>query len=476
MSQSISRRSFVAGLAATCALPVTAQATTAIEKTGVVVLGAGLSGLNAARLLSGNGLKVVVLEARERVGGRILSMDGVNGNPEAGANTMLAGYGRTIDLAKELDLPLLDASKRRSDSMSYMIAGQTFDAKSWAESAINPFSGARREISPGGYVFPELKALEELAGPEAWHDPANAGLDISMARFLRDRGISEDQIAFTYDLNPGQGRVAEEVSALNWLFVSRFFAEQRASGSEEWAVSGGNSRLPEAMVRSLDGDLRLSSPVDAVTRQTDGSYIVSYSGGRQIRTEHVVCALPLSTMRRIAFDPPLPINHRLAIYTAPLMMITQVHMEFDKPFWLDDGLGPDMWTDTAAGIVLASRGSDDPTEITSLTAWARGNTAAQIDRLPEDDARAYVVAEIERIRPAARGNLRAAGFKSWQNDPWSRGDWVVWAPGQASQLPAATGLAQGHLHFCGEHSSLVARGMEGALGSAERAALEILAP
>jgi monoamine oxidase len=476
VSLAVSRRGFVAGLAAAGMLPAAGRAATGIEKSDVVVLGAGLSGLHVARLLAANGLKTVVLEARDRMGGRVLSMDQVAGHPEAGANTMLAGYGRTIGLARELQMPLFDASQRRSESMAYMIGGQTFDKSSWAEADINPFSGDRRTLPPGGYVFPELKVLQERAAPQAWHDPANAHLDLSMARFLRDRGMSEEQIAFAYDLNPAQGRAAEEVSALNWLFISRFFAEQRAGGSEEWAVLGGNSRLPEAMALTMDADLRLSAPVDAVERQADGSIIVTYSGGKRIHADHVVCTLPLSTMRRVAFDPLLPADHRLAVYTVPQMSITQVHLEFDSAFWLEDGLGPDMWTDTDAGIVLAARGAADPGEITSLTAWARGDTAARLDRLSESDARAHVVAEIERIRPAARGRLRAAGLKSWQTDPWSRGDWVVWAPGQASQLPAATGLAQGRLHFCGEHTSLVVRGMEGALESAERAALEILAP
>ncbi|MBS7669073.1 flavin monoamine oxidase family protein [Croceicoccus gelatinilyticus] len=476
MIDRVTRRALIGGMGAAALAPAFARATTAVEKVDVVVLGAGLSGLHAASLLSGNGMKTVVLEARDRVGGRILSMDAVSGNPEAGANTMLAGYGRTIGLARELDLPLYDVTQHRSAAMTYSVRGKTYDAGSWPDAPSNPFDGPRASIMPGNYVFPELGALGAMADPAGWADPANAHLDISMAAFLRQRGMTDDQIRFAYDLNPGQGRNAEETSALNWLFVSRFFAEQMAGGTEELAVVGGNSRLPEAMVQGLDADVRLSCPVRAVSKLADGTFVTEYADGKRVRSDKVVCSLPLGTMRRIAFDPLLPLDHRMAIHTVPQMMITQVHMEFSEPFWEEDGQPANMWTDTAAGIVLAARSGQDPTRISSLTAWARGDTAAALDRLSEAEAKRLVVSEIERIRPAAKGRIRVAGFKSWQNDPWSRGDWVVWAPGQASQLPLALSEARDGLHFCGEHTSVAARGMEGAMEAAERVALEILAP
>lgn len=85
-----------------------------------------------------------------------------------------------------------------------------------------------------------------------------------------------------------------------------------------------------------------------------------------------------------------------------------------------------------------------------------------------------MIAEIERLRPAARGALRLAGFKSWQLDPFSGGDWVVWRPGQVQRYLAPLTAAEGRLHFAGEHTGTLERGMEAALESGERAALEIL--
>ena len=85
-----------------------------------------------------------------------------------------------------------------------------------------------------------------------------------------------------------------------------------------------------------------------------------------------------------------------------------------------------------------------------------------------------VIAEYERLRPAAKGQLEPAGVKSWQTDPFAGGDWVVWAPYQVTEaLPALIEPAN-RIHFCGEHTATTNRGMEGAMESADRVLQEVL--
>jgi monoamine oxidase len=85
-----------------------------------------------------------------------------------------------------------------------------------------------------------------------------------------------------------------------------------------------------------------------------------------------------------------------------------------------------------------------------------------------------VVADLERLRPAAKGQLEVLGYKSWYRDPFSSGDWAVYAPGQVTSFMTDIANPHGRLHFCGEHTAVANRGMEGAMESGERVALEAL--
>jgi monoamine oxidase len=124
--------------------------------------------------------------------------------------------------------------------------------------------------------------------------------------------------------------------------------------------------------------------------------------------------------------------------------------------------------------VSAQRFGKDPSEVTGLVANPRGLAGAWLDRLPPQEAQARVVAEIERLRPAAKGALQAVGIHSWATDRHAAGDWAVFRPGQVTAFGNLMSNAAGRLHFCGEHTARANRGMEGAMESGERAAVEAL--
>jgi monoamine oxidase len=160
----------------------------------------------------------------------------------------------------------------------------------------------------------------------------------------------------------------------------------------------------------------------------------------------------------------------------PSQPLTQVYLAPRSRFWEQDGYAASLFTDTRAGMVAAARNRDDPAEVTSLTAWITGDNAAALDRLasPAEAGRA-VIAAIETLRPAARGQLELMGLHSWGADAYAGGAWTYFRPGQVTRFAAALKRAHGRLHFCGEHLATASRGMEGAMESAEEAAAEILA-
>ena len=120
-------------------------------------------------------------------------------------------------------------------------------------------------------------------------------------------------------------------------------------------------------------------------------------------------------------------------------------------------------------MVAAVRDGNDPTRISHLTAWIMGPHAAALDELSPAEAGKAVITEIERLRPAAAGQLEWIDQQSWGADPCAAGAWVYFRPGQIREFAHILGQPSGRLHFCGEHLAVSARGMEGALEAAENA-------
>jgi len=161
------------------------------------------------------------------------------------------------------------------------------------------------------------------------------------------------------------------------------------------------------------------------------------------------------------------------VKTLPHQMITQIALEARKPFWESDGVSPSMWTDSTIGRVFAIRGGVTDDEVSSLLVTAYGHKASQLDRLGPEAAGRFAIAEIERMRPAAKGELRVAAQHSWALDPYAAGDWAYFAPGTVTRFMPAMFQPHGRVHFCGEQTAVGSRGMEGAMESGERAALEV---
>ncbi len=158
----------------------------------------------------------------------------------------------------------------------------------------------------------------------------------------------------------------------------------------------------------------------------------------------------------------------------PSMKINKVFLTASEPFWDDDGFGPGMWTDTPMGQVAVLRQLENSTAVTGLICRSRGIMAEKLDALGPKAAQALVISEYEKLRPAAKGKLKAVGYKSWAKDRFAGGTWMEWHPGQVHQFQPHLASAAGRIHFCGEHTAQSNRGMEAAAESAERCAFELL--
>lgn len=473
----ISRRDFmIASGALMTAGAAACPARAAVDRDpDVIVIGAGLSGLGTALALEGAGLRVCVLEGRDRVGGRLHTLDDVPGRPEAGGNSVAAAYGRVIAAGKRYGVELDEIAMRAfgGGPPGLYIDGAAVAPDAWAQHPRNPFAGAAKVLPPGAWADALLKRNMPFRDPGGWWAPENAKYDISVHDFLTSLGASDPAIQLGFDTNISYGTTAHDVSLLMLASVEQWQLVNRNAGERFiGAFRGGNQRLPEAMARQLKGDLLKGRRVVAISTRTDGADVHCDDGSRH-RAKAVICSMPFATLRHVAIDPLPPVAQNAAIRTIGYVPITQVHVVPKRKFWESDGRNPSMWTDGIAGTVFAQRFGPDPAEVMSLTCWARGLNAQYLDRLGPETAGRAVVAELERLRPAAKGALEVAKVRSWATDPFSAGVWSYYRPGQVKAF--ATELAKPHqrLFFCGEHTALGSRGMEAALESAERAAVEV---
>jgi monoamine oxidase len=443
------------------------------QEVDVLVVGAGLAGLYAAMTLEESGAKVQVIEGRDRVGGRVYTLYDIPGRPEAGGEVFGAFYGRCLDVAKRVGLNLVAPRPRSSSSDAdtmMNIRGENILLSEWEHHPFNPHPPALRKVTPWQLFFKEFPKLNPLKNLDDWHDPQFSKWDIPFRDFLLAHGYSDEAVRLQ-QANTAYGNTLYDVSALH-LFHYFLWATLQDSGGKRSQIEGGNGRLPERMAERIKGDLRLRTPVRGFRTDDSGAEVVT-ADGHTIRARKVICTIPFSLLRFLPFDPPLEGPQREAVATLPYYKTYQLHYAIEKRYWEQDGLPPSIWSDAPFDRLNLLREVDSDAPACVLV-YVNGLEAANLDRMAPADADAFIRGELARARPSLKGALRAIRVHSNQNDPFIGGSYAYWAPGMPARLPGLLAKPHGHIHFAGEHTALTNRGMEGAMESGERVAIEVL--
>jgi monoamine oxidase len=455
---------FAAGAALTLAWPFRARGA---SDPDVIVIGAGLAGLNAASILTDAGLRVRVLEGSRRIGGRLLTLDDVPGRPEAGGLQVGAMYARVLDAARRLQVGVVPDERRAAFALH--VRGDTLAVEGWPEAAANELVAAERRVPPFALLGWYTRAANPLESLDDWLRPEHADLDVPLDGFLRTRGASPEALRLmNCNLN---GNSLESLSTLGLMRSLAIFGAN-AAGAQQFFIAGGSARLPEAMARALPEQVVLGHAVTAIRSAESGCEVVCANGTRH-RAAFVLSTIPFSVLRDVAIEPELTGSQADAVAGAQYTRITQVHLRAGRRYWEEDGLPASMWTDTGLGRLFAGAAYGGDADM-HVNVWVTGGDADAFDRMEDAALFEHVRREIERIRPSTAGDFELARIVSWQKNPFNRGAYFHWGPGQVGRWARSMSQPHGRVHFAGEHTAQLMSGMEGAMESGERAALEIL--
>ncbi|MFB7944332.1 flavin monoamine oxidase family protein [Kitasatospora phosalacinea] len=467
------------------ALPPDSPTHPAGAPRSVVVVGAGLAGLTAAVELAERDVRVTVLEARERVGGRARGIEVAPGRwIDAGAAYLGDRHTELHALLAACDLKT--APTEMAGAARFALGtGDTGD-------------GSTEGIGDGGAVtvegrFPPLNAvalgdlfeqLEELAAavrPDApWLTPGAERLDALTAADWAERRLPHPDARLFFPLFLGEMMAADpaKVSVLHMAFYLRSGGGLRylnafAGGAQQDRVAGGAHRLCERLARRLlaaGGVLRTAEPVLSV-EQSDGEVTVRTPEG-SYRAQAAVVAVPPLLADAIEYRPGLPVR-RAGARTGRGCAV-KLHLVFPEPVWRAHGLSG--WSVNAAGPLLSTV-DDTPPEGSPgvLTGFVTGAEAHRFAALPAAEQRAAAVAQARRLFPVLP---EPVGFHvtDWVNEPWSRGCYAaLFGPGDWSALGPTLTAPHGRVRFAGTETSTEFFGLlEGAVRSGRRAAAELL--
>lgn len=477
-SMRLNRRQVVAALGAGSFALGGSALLRAAEPTDVIVLGAGLAGLNSAILLEEQGFRVILLEASDHVGGRVQTRNIDGTLHELGASDIGVMYARVLDMMQRLKLERVPSSIRIRP-YSYHVGGKMVRAEDWESASVNLTVGDERGVAPSDLQRHFLGQFNPLKELDDWLLPENQRFDVPISRFLRERGVSDEVIRLFGHTYNGIGM--NRTSALSLFrdttrtqFGIQAFMAMKQAGQKVAPLSqikGGNQRLPDAMAARLKTDIRFAKAAASIFHNSKGVEVTCVDGSRY-RGAFLISAIPLLTLRNIEITPSLSPEKSAAVGQIDYYAVTKFYLRPTAKFWELDEYEPTMWTDGTLERVFAE--TDETDEVHSMLVWLTGQGSQRIDQYSREEATRLILDRMAEIRPASKGKLEVTGYHSWGITPFIGGCGHTYAAGQISRFAENLPAPEGRLHFAGEHTRRREFGMEAAMASGERVVGEIL--
>jgi len=433
--------------------------------TSVVVAGAGLAGLAAARELEKRGAAVTVVEARDRGGGRVHTIRGAfaaGQHAEAGGDLIEGEQEHVLALARELGL-----KPARILRQGFGFYGSDGHGKPHVQTGMGRLFGVAR------YLQDEIRDFR--LAEERWDSAVAARLGRTSVASWLER--VDAPAAIRAGMRGFRGFFLADPEDLSLLPLVEKFAEWGTPGRDEmFRIGGGNDRLATVIARKLRGALLLRTIVRRIVRGDNGAVVTVQTLGQphtEIHADYVVCALPASTTRGVVFEPALPDSQHTAIERLRYGCATKLLLQFDRRFWRKRGRPSAFGSDAPTGAVWDGNENQRGTQAI-LTLLAGGNASAALQDILRREGERGVVERIRWLGKPSR--LLASRTIVWDHDPWARGGYAYFDPGFDPLWRDWLARPAGRVVFAGEHTSIRYQGyMNGAIETGLRAAAEIAA-
>lgn len=444
----------------------------------MVVVGAGFAGLTAARAIQDAGRTVVVLEARDRVGGRTCTEDHLGTWIDLGGQWIGPGQDRIAALVDELGFA-------------------TYPQREEGDDVLVDSDGPRRVPSiAGGFTDDQLLAYIELIGAlEAiadqvpldapWSAPDAVAWDtMTLAQWVRDQDVP-DPVAALFEVGV-QAVFAASSAQLSLLHAAHYLHSaggwskltDSEGGAQQDRIRGGVQPVAEALTARLaDGTVRLGHAVSAIRHHGDTVRIEAAGpeGPTELAATRVVVAVPPTLAGRITYEPPLGAMRDQLVQHMPQGSVIKFHVLYETPWWREQGL---------SGMVLAPH---EPIGVTFdctppdgtpglICGFFEGPSAVAAGEQSQEERRAVVVDVLARALGEQARDVAAYVDRDWSAEPFTRGcygahlppgAWTVYGP--ALRRPV------GRIHWAGTETAERWTGyIDGAIDSGQRVAAEVL--
>lgn len=490
-----SRRVFLAGGAATAgaaalAVPALTGSSSAgavtVATADVAVVGAGLAGLTTARKLAAAGRSVIVLEARNRVGGRTLNHDIGGGRvAEAGGEFIGPTQDHVRALATEVGVGVFDAYdtgqniyRHGTTTLKYSDTGLLGTAP--------PDPAILLDIVKLSQQIDSMAATVSPAHP--WTHPKAAQWDaLTLETWVRNNSLNPDGIAavlapFTQALFGGEAREASLLFTLAYVAAAgnettkgtfeRLFNVR--NGAQQSRFIGGSQLVSQRVAAALGASVHLGTPVRRISQS--GTGVTVESDLVTVSAKHVVVAVPPALASRIVYNPLLPAARDLLTQRSPMGALMKVEAIYPTPFWRDKNL-TGQFLDTAGPVGYSFDNSPPDGSLGVLAGFVGGTQNRVYGPMAPAARRTAVLKQFASVFGDNRF-LTPIGYfdMDWVNEEWSRGGpTAILGPGTLLAYGPAIREPVGRIHWAGTETADFWQGyMDGAVRSGERAATEVL--